>query len=123
MVNTGYKQIGVAVVIEIAGSRSHRISVACEFRGCSHVGEFHIPVVSEEPIRIFRRAFLKRGHIGAIGEVDIRAAVVIVIEDCQTSRHRFDHPFLGRRAILQDERHSGFGCDIFKTDRPGCLKS
>jgi hypothetical protein len=65
-------------------------------------------------IPAFRTGFSKRREVGSVREKDVGTAVAVVIEDRQTTRHRFDHMLLGSGAIMQNELNAALCGDILK---------
>ena len=78
--HAGDENIGESVVVEVAGGHRYRISFACESRLRRDVGERHVAVVSKQPVEEFRARFAERGNGRAVGEEDVRAAIVVVVE-------------------------------------------
>ncbi len=102
----GYEQIGMAIVIVVTDRNSDVVSCASQTGGVGNVREDSIAIISKKPIAIFRRVFLQGGDVGAIGEKNIWAAIPVVIENCDSSRHRLGCVLRGRLIVLQTKWNS-----------------
>jgi hypothetical protein len=108
-------QIGVAIVVVVADSHPGFVGVRlarpvrANARASGDVGERPVLVVVIERIRCTRRA---------VDEVQIREAVVVVIDPGETGTKRLDHELVERCAGLVYKRDARFCRDIDE-QRPG----
>ncbi len=61
-----------------------------------------------------RARFLQAGDFGPIGEENIHAAIIVVIQDCDTAAHKFHLVKLAGRGVLQFKSQPRFLGDLFK---------
>ena len=74
------KNIGPAIVIEIAYRDAHVVTIAGESRLLRDVSEGSIVIVVVETVIVFWRIFLEGWNCGAIDEENVQVTVVVVIE-------------------------------------------
>ena len=107
---TGHQHVGPAIVVVVADHGAVRpagIRHACLV---GHIGKGAIVVVMEEGAARLLPGQL-HVHIGRVGEVDVRPAIAVVIDQGHSAAHRFDDVFLvGRSEVL--EANFGGGSDI-----------
>jgi hypothetical protein len=113
-VDSGDEEIGAPVVIVVGGSGPHRVSRAGDF---GHIAEAQIAFVVEEAVPIARAGLFEGWHLRAIREIDVWAAVAIVIEDGDSARHGFDQVLLIRGAVIESKGEAGLCGDFLERDR------
>ncbi len=82
----------------------------------SDVAEFEIAFVVKEAIGKLGRGFVEGWDVGSIGEEDVGAAIVVVIEDGEAAGHGFDHVFGFGGIVFEDEIEAGGGGLLDKAD-------
>ena len=113
------KQVDTAIIVEIAGGRPGRVALRLDPRPLGHIGERQAAVVVKEAIPV-PGVLLAQGRDGcAVGEVDVRQAVAVVIEHGDAARHRLHHVLLGCRVLVEREGQPGLGRDILEADGTG----
>src|ERR1019366_5604573 len=80
-VNTRDKQVGVAVVVVIAGGHADVKAGTGQPGGIGNIGKNTFAVVTEQTVSIFWRVLLQGGDVGAISEEDVGPAVAVVVKD------------------------------------------
>ena len=115
-IDAGDEEVGVAVVIVIADGGAHGVAGAGDAGLFGDVGEFPVAFVVIEAVPIFGRGLLKGRDVGAVGEVDVGAAVAIVIEDGDAAGHGFDHVLVVGGMVFEHEGESGGGGDFAESD-------
>ena len=95
------KKIGMPVVVVIARRRAHRVALPGDAGAFRNIGEMEVAVVAVQPIPEFRGLFLERRNVGAVGEVDVRQTIAVVIEHGNSAGHGFDHEFFRRGAVFE----------------------
>ena len=115
-IDAGDEEVGVTVVIVVADGGAHGVAGAGDARLFGDVGELPIAFVAIEAVPIFGGGLLKGRDVGAVGEVDVGAAVAIVIEDGDAAGHGLDHVLVVGGMVLEHEGESGRGGDFAKAD-------
>src|SRR5688572_20497049 len=97
------KQIGVPVVIVVGGCHARFKSGSTNAGLERHVGERSVAIIAVEAvIKGWVRFF--QGRLGSsVDEVDVRPAVVVVVQHPNSADHWLDLMTGGRRSIAQDE--------------------
>jgi hypothetical protein len=92
------EEVCVAVVVEVGGGHAHPPALVGDAGPLGHVLEPPAAEVAEErgPRRLLRAAL--GGHRRAVEEVDVGAAVAVVVEDGDAARGRLDDVVLRRPA-------------------------
>jgi hypothetical protein len=110
------EKVHVAVVVVVAGGGAHGVARAPQARSVGDVGEAETSFVVEQAVPILRRLLLERRKGGAVGEVDVRPAVAVVVEDGQAPGHRLDEVLLRARVVLDPEHEAGRGRPLAEAD-------
>ena len=105
--HAGDEDIGVAVVVEVADGDGRGIAFAGEARLGGDVGERHVAVIAKQAVIEFGAGLAEAGNGGAIGEEDVGAAVVVVVENGDAAGREFDLVELARGAVAQFESQAG----------------
>src|SRR5260221_10123888 len=102
--HAGYKDVFVSVIVVVADGHAGVVTSAGQASFFGNVGKRAIAVVTEEPVPIFWRSFFQTGDVCAIGEKNVRVAVIVVVEDRNASGHRFRCVLLRRLATIESKR-------------------
>ena len=106
----------IAVVIEIADGDRRRIALAGQAGFGRDVGKRHVAVVAKQAIVEFRAGLAETGNGRAVGEENVRAAVVVVVENGDAAAGEFDLVELAGRAVAQFESQAGLGGHFLKAN-------
>ena len=93
------RELGIATVVRNA----HVVAGAPHPRFFSYVCEMSLAIIFEEPIGIFRRVFLQRLYVSAIGEENVEFAIVVVVKHSNTAGHGFRRMALRSLIALEFE--------------------
>ena len=63
----------------------------------------HVAIVSKQAVAVFGRGFLQRRLSCPVGEVDVHAAVVVVVQDGDAAGHELDLVVVAGGRIRQPE--------------------
>ena len=113
----GDEDVDESVVVVVGRGHSHRIPVARQTGLLRHIGEGHVAIVAEQAIIKLRPRFHAGGKLRAVGDKDIHAAVVVVIERRHAAQHDFGRVKVAGRSIMQDEVQARPPGDIFESNR------
>ena len=102
-IDAGDEQVLPSVVVVIGGGNARREALAPNSGGNRDIGERSIAVVAIQPVVEGRIGFIELRLAGAVHEVQVRLAVVVVIENGNSADHWLDLPLLGRCGVSQDE--------------------
>ena len=94
----GKKQVGSAVVVEVAPGRALHKGMRVQPGAMGHLGEGAVAVVVKEAVGEAAVSFLEAGDGGAVGEEEVQEAVVIVVEHGDAARHGLDRVAVGADA-------------------------
>jgi hypothetical protein len=97
------ENILIAVVIVIADGNPVRKTGAREPGFFRDVPKIALAVVFKKPVEVFGRGLLQGANVGAVGEVDVQVAVVVVIEYGHAPGHGFGSVALRCLATVQAE--------------------
>ena len=120
MAETGDVQIFPPVAIEVGGQNAHGPARVSYAGVVGHVGEGAVAIiVVERAPRAFRIGSRFDGE--GVREVDVQAAVVVIVEERDAAAHGLDNVFLlGRRNVL--EAHAGGVRDVHEVHARRCFK-
>ena len=107
---SGHVDIFKAIVVVITDSHTHRVVVLLGSRQTCllrHIGKGAIRIlvietVPELAVGLVRHfaAWHRVVNLGAVGEENVQAAIVVVVQKSYTSAHRLDEVFVGGRRVL-----------------------
>ena len=117
-VDAGDEQVGEAVVVIVARGDADVVACAAHSGFVGDVLEGPVVAVAVEAIAILRAGLFERWLFGAVGEIDVGIAVVIVVEDGDAAGHGFDLVLLGRGGVAQHEGDAGMGGAVLE-EGPG----
>jgi hypothetical protein len=103
-VNTGYKDIGVPVIVVVRDCYANIVSFAGQPSGIGDVGIFPIAIVPKEMILILWNVLFQRGDISAVRKKDIGTPIPVVVENRYAACHRFGCVLRWRLIVFEDER-------------------
>ncbi len=125
-VDSGHVKIDESIIVVVAGGHSHRIPDPLQARFLGYIGEGAVPIVAEEAVPVTGVGLFQRRDGRAIGEEDVEQAVVVVVEDTDSTRHGLKRVPLRTDAVLEFEFDFGLFDYIFELDRRGswhyCLR-
>ena len=101
VINAADEDIFVAVVVVVANGDAGIVTSSREARLRRDVSEVAGAVVLEQAVRVFRRVLHQRVDVGAVGEIQIELAVVVVIEDGDATLHGFGRMTVWRLAAIE----------------------
>ena len=102
-VHSADEDILVAVVVIISDGYAHIETGAGQTGGVGYILKAPLPVIAEKAIEVFRRGLLQAADIRSIGEEDIGRAIIVVVEDCDASRHGLRRMALRGLATIERE--------------------
>src|ERR1035438_3838404 len=105
-VNARDKQVGVAVVVVIAGSHADVKAGTGQTGGIGNICKNTFAVVTEQTVSIFWRVLLQSGDVGAISEEDVGPAIAVVVEDRDTAGHSL-RSITSRRLVAVELKSDG----------------
>src|SRR5215469_13662046 len=86
-VNASDKQVGPAVIVVVGDGHGDVKARAPETGSFRHVGKHAVAVVSVETVRELRGILFESLDIGAVGEKDIGAAILVVVKNRHAAGH------------------------------------
>src|ERR1035441_1614842 len=101
--NPADKNVLVTVVVIVPDGDAivePRARQSCLF---GNILEVPVAIVLEEPVGVLRRALFQSRDVGAVGEIDIEVAVVVVVEQGYSAGHGFVRMTLRRLRTVQFE--------------------
>ena len=128
--HAGDEDIGEAVVVEVADGDRHRIAFAGQPGLGGDVGKRQVAVVAKQAVVEFRAGLAETGNGRAVGEEDVRAAVVVVVENARRRRPSVRSGGTGRQrrcavrsaspafAATSSKRMDGGRCGRTRNARP-----
>jgi len=119
--HAGNKNIGPAIVIEIADCDSHIVTIARQAGLFRHVCEGPIVVVVVEAVVVFRRVLRQRWNCSSVEEEDVQVSIVVVIEQGDARNHRFGLILVRSWTAVLEKVHTGLCGDVFETDGAGVV--
>src|SRR5437764_1205451 len=87
--HAGDEDIRKAIIVIISDSDADVISCSGKSGGLSYVGERRIAIVPEEAIAIFGRVLSECGDVRTVGKEDVRVPIAVVIQNGDSTAHRF----------------------------------
>src|SRR6185437_14512700 len=105
--NTGDEEVWIPVVVIVADGNASIESRSPQVRLIRYVSECAIAIVAKKAVAIFWVILFQSGQVRAIGEENVEAAIAVVVEDRNPTRHGF-------RNI------PGEGFVVFQAKRKGC---
>ena len=115
-VHAGHEDIRMAVVIVIGYRDSHGVAFARHAGFFRNVGKRAVAIVAEQAVGKFRAALFQRRHLRAVGEENVHAAVVVVIQRGHAAQHQFGLVKLAGGAVAQLELRPGLAGSILEPD-------
>ena len=104
------RDVGKAVVVEVADGDAHAVELDVEAGGARDVGERAVAVVAVEAQR--RSLPLVPGPVHAVDEQDVLPAVAVVVEERAARAERLGQELAAVRAAVVAEGEAGRGGDV-----------
>src|SRR5579864_5065967 len=117
-----YENVLIPVIVVVSDRDAGVIACPFEASLFRDVGEVSFAIVLEEAVVVLGRIFFQRLEVSAVGEKDIELAVIVVIEDSDTSGHRFRSVMLGAFVAVEFEVY-GLKDEMDGAVRNGCFGS
>src|ERR1700730_10792606 len=116
MINSSDVKICPTIIVKIRCSNADAVPCPAQARFLGNIGKCSVMIVVIQAVVKARTLFRQRRYPRAICEEDVEKAVVVVIQQCDSTENAVDDRLVNGGSVVQNKIYTGLRLAIFEAD-------